>query len=158
MNFYKINTLILAFVSMSCFGQNKELDFNLTIYPSSGGYSGYVIEVKESTLIITSKKLKINNMNIVLGETMEKKKRELSKCQVSRITRYLNEMESLQSENMEFKKLYDDWVFDFLINKNQSIKINSYLLATTPELKRVDKFISYLIKLSPIKIKLSEFA
>jgi predicted DNA binding protein len=141
---------------MSCFGQPK--DFKLTIYPSSGGELGYVVTVKGLMFEVVSKELIIEGEDIVLGKTKKVEKRELSKCQSSKINNCLKDMESLSGRYQESNLILDVWVFDFIINSKQSLKINSSLLKMEKELTKADKLIKYLKRISPMELKLSDFS
>jgi len=146
-------------VKVSCFGQtDKSVNLKLTIYPSSGGEIGYVIEIKDKLLKVISKELTSENGSIILGKTKEIKERKLSNYQNSKIKRYLFELEGLEKEYKDFDLVLDAWIFDFLINNKKSIKINSYILGDSLNLKKTKKLIKCLRRLSPIKIDLRDFS
>jgi len=143
----------------SCFGQTVEpVNLKLTIYPSSGGEVGYVIEVKDRLLKVVSKQLTSKNGDIVLGDVKEIKERKLSNHQLSKIKRHLFELENLEKKYDDVDLILDAWVFDFLINNKKSIKVNSQILGESSNLKETRKLIKCLRKLSPIEINLRDFS
>jgi hypothetical protein len=152
--------LALMMVKVSCFGQTVEpVNLKLTIYPSSGGEIGYVIEVKDRLLKVISKELTSEDGKIVLGNTKDIKERKLSNHQLSKIKRHLFELENLEKKyDDDVDLILDAWVFDFLINNKKSVKVNSQILDESSNLKKTRKLIKCLRKLSPIEIDLRDFS
>ncbi len=156
---FKYIVILLMVFTLPCFGQaDKAVDIELTIYPSSGGYLGYVIKLRGEMLEVISKELLIEKGEFILGKTIEIESEKLSRCQIKKVKRYLKGIENLEGGYEELELTLDVWVFDFLINRNQSIKLNSSLLRQSKEFKKVEKLVEYLKRLSPVKIKLRGFS
>lgn len=154
-----ILVLTLLMFKMYCFGQTvKSSDLQLTIYPSSGGEIGYVIEIKDRLLKVVSKKIISENNKIALGESKEVKELKLSNRQFCKVQRYLSELQNLKKKYTDVDLILDAWIFDFLINNEKSLKINSQILGESSDLKRTRKLVKYLRKISPIEIDLRDFS
>ena len=152
--------LSVIFISFVCKGQEIKLsDISISVYPSSGGEVGYFIKVEKGILEVSSKKLKVEGNDIVLGSTISTKRINLSKRQSKRIACYVSELRKLQDVKRSSNDLIlDVWLVDFFIEEKQEIRTNSKDLGNNSEFSNLKKVFKYLIKISPLDVELKGFS
>jgi len=154
-----IQILLMLCIPIVSIGQsNDSINFKLIISPTSGGEIGYLIEVSNTIIKVTCKKLKISrDSQIVLGEDSFMKERKLKRSETNKISRYIREVETIGDKYNLHNSGYDGWDYIFIINESQPIIIYGYLLNTAHSLHEAAKLIDFLKKISPVKIKLRTF-
>jgi len=151
---YIILFIILPFYS---YGQFENNNLKLTIYPSYGGANAYVIEVKNSVFSVLEQKTTLNEYgNVILYDTICFEEKKLKLREIKRINKHILVVKQI-GDIYNDKRPFDAWIFNFVINKKEAVIINSSLLKNN-DLKDTNKFIKFLIKKSPVKIKLIHFS
>lgn len=141
--------------------RSKNPCLELSIIPPCAGYScdGYLIDIRNGYISVYAKNTVLENGNIILKNTVDSIKSILVKENIDSINIFINEI-----DNFNFIK-HDDaldvWVYSLKINNKGIFSLNSaslYEKSNVSNLMALQRLIRYLISISPMEIKLREFA
>ena len=126
----------------------------MSITPFGGGSKGYLIVVKENKLEVSENQLKIINHQLFLGKKQKSEYIVLTNSEVSLIKRMIQSIVKKKNILNDTAIPDDTWVIKLKLNGRLLIKIDSSKLFTLSSNTAEKKIIDYLIKLSPIQIKM----
>lgn len=152
----------MVLVAGSCTYERKPmLDMELIIYPSGGGSYGYAVSIAKDTLTVTRNKLGVLNDDFVLTEVIEKSSIRLSEKELNRILQYLSNISEDKYRDEGAKLVFDSWIYVISINGQEVAVFSSSTLLKKLEkieLQELQGLVKYLMKISPIELKLEGFA
>jgi hypothetical protein len=130
-------------------------NIELSIYPASGGEIGYNIIIQNDTIKTEVRELAIAKDNIVLGKSKNELQKKISKNQTDSINHYYVLL-SFTKQDIDSSFVLDTWIYVLKVNSKEIARFNSSSIANQKdELRRL---VSYIIRLSPIKLNLIGFS
>jgi len=150
-----MNYLFMLFLSACVSNKIDTTHIELSIYPASGGEIGYNIIIKNDTIKTEVRELAIENKNIVLGKLKNELQKTFTKTQKDSIKHYY-ELLNGNKKSIDNSFVLDTWIYVLKVNNKEIAKFNSYSMANNED--KLNKFIIYLLKLSPIKLNLRGFS
>lgn len=142
----------------SCVPSNTKniMNAEIVIYPSGGGDSGYTINIGNDSLVVKVRDLGAVEDSIIVTNVRKEEAIKLSKNQQDSISALLDGID-INYKSDEDVFLLDTWIYVVIIDNKEVARLNSLTLlknTNNKRLKNLQKFIKYLINLSPIKLDL----
>jgi hypothetical protein len=155
--------LLISVAVLSCTSTDTPLvDLDLKIYPSSGdGEPEYVISIRNDTITTTNIEIKVQDGDSVIADTIHQSSRMLSEIQKNTLKQYVLKLGKHGSQLETERLILDAWIYLLLIDGREFARFDSLSLTEDTEVEELStarRLIQYLIKISPLKMKLDSFA